>query len=91
MWKPDWLPYSHVLDDAPYDSYVSGDSADSVADETYQPPGLLEQADVETSDNDVNDEWDEDEAPINTEDANDLPGTSGGDQRPHLHFNQPSK
>ena len=83
----------NVLDDISYDSNVSGASDDSVADTTYQPPGILEQPDDETSDDDVENEGDEDDAPVIPEDANDQPGTSGGDQRPLLRFRfiQPSK
>ena len=58
---------------------------------TYQPPGILEQLDDETSDDDMENEGDEDDAPVIPEDANDQPGTSGGDQRPLLRFIQPSK
>ena len=66
----------YILDDIPYHSDISGASDDSVADETYQP--LLEQPDVETSDNDNADEGGEDKVPVIPEDVNDLPGTSGG-------------
>ena len=65
----------YILDDIPYHSDISGASDDSVADETYQP--LLEQPDVETSDNDNADEGGEDKVPVIPEDVNDLPGTSG--------------
>ena len=84
-----------VLDDIPSDSDISGASDDSIADENYLPPGFLQQPDVETSEDDVEDEGGEDELPDIPDDIPDdldnMPGPSGDDQRPLLRYNQPSK
>ena len=74
-----------VLDDIPSDSDISGASDDSIADENYLPPGFLQQPDVETSEDDVEDEGGEDELPDIPDDIPDdldnMPGPSGDEQR----------